>query len=175
MAVAWKLLSSRRNRNFGGIHARQGRGRCAATTILSCLSGADRCGRRHARRVRGAPRRFGTGGHVRCAGLIAEYDHPYAETVAIRGDPIIAVGSLGSVEQIAGPTAREVDLHGRFLMPGMIDAHVHPIGSGISLIQANFPDTACVPALVQFVADQMRKRESMRSDVLVINQINNSY
>jgi len=38
--------------------------------------------------------------------FIAEYDHPYA--VAIRGDRIIAVGALGSVERIAGPTARKV-------------------------------------------------------------------
>lgn len=105
----------------------------------------------------------------------AEYDHPYAEAVAIRGDRIIAVGALGSVERIAGPTARKIDLHGKFLMPGMIDAHVHPILGGITLIQANFPEAASVPALVQFVAEQMRKRESMRGDVLVINQINNSY
>src|SRR5215470_8360152 len=35
----------------------------------------------------------------------AEYDHPYGEAVAIRGDRIIAVGTLGSVERIAGPTS----------------------------------------------------------------------
>jgi predicted amidohydrolase YtcJ len=105
----------------------------------------------------------------------AEHDHPYAEAVAIRGDRIIAVGTLGLVERIAGPSARKVDLDGKFLMPGMIDAHVHPIWGGITLIQANFPDTASVAALVQFVAEQMRKRESMRGDVLVINDINNSY
>jgi predicted amidohydrolase YtcJ len=105
----------------------------------------------------------------------AEYDHPYAEAVAIRGDRIIAVGTLGSVERIAGPTARKVDLDGKFLMPGMIDAHAHPIWGGITLIQANFSDAASVAALVQFVAEQMRKRESMRGDVLIINGINNSY
>ena len=105
----------------------------------------------------------------------AEYDHPYAEAVAIRGDRIIAVGTLESVERIAGPTARKVDLHGKFLMPGMIDAHVHPIMGGITLIQANFSDAASVAALVQFVAEQMTKRESMRGDVLVINDINASY
>src|SRR6516162_2386274 len=91
----------------------------------------------------------------------AEYDHPYAEAVAIRGDRIIAVGTLGSVEHIAGPTARKVDLHGKFLMPGMIDAHVHPMLGGITLIQANFSDKDSVAALVQFVAEQMRKHESM--------------
>ena len=105
----------------------------------------------------------------------AEYDRPYAEAVAIRGDRIIAVGTLRSVEQIAGPTARKVDLHGKFLMPGMIDPHVHPIYGGITLIQASFSDTASVAALVQFVTEQMKKRESMRGDVLIINNVDPSH
>jgi predicted amidohydrolase YtcJ len=105
----------------------------------------------------------------------AEYDHPYAEAVAIRGDRIIAVGTLDSAERIAGPTARKIDLRGKFLMPGIIDAHAHPIMGGITLIQANFSERASVAALVQFVAEQMRKRESMRGDVLMINNVDPSY
>src|SRR5262249_3614367 len=46
---------------------------------------------------------------------------------------------------------------------------------GITLIQANFSDMASVAALVQFVAEQMRKRESMRGNVLIISDIKNSY
>jgi predicted amidohydrolase YtcJ len=80
----------------------------------------------------------------------AESEHPYAEAVAIRGGRILAVGSLPAVEQSAGPGARKIDLKGKFLMPGMIDAHAHPIDGGVTLIQANFPDTAdSVPALAQ--------------------------
>jgi predicted amidohydrolase YtcJ len=105
----------------------------------------------------------------------AEYDHPYAEAVAIRGERIIAVGTLGTVEQIAGPNARRVDLHGQFLMPGIIDAHAHPIMGGIALTQASFSQSGAVEALVQFVAEQMKRRESMRGDVLVINDIDTSY
>jgi predicted amidohydrolase YtcJ len=106
----------------------------------------------------------------------AEYDHPYAEAVAIRGDRILAVGSLQSVEQAAGPAARKIDLKGKFLMPGMIDAHAHPIAGGVTLIQANFPDTAdSVPALAQFVAEQMKKNTSRLGDVLVINDIDIGY
>jgi predicted amidohydrolase YtcJ len=62
--------------------------------------------------------------------------------VAIRGDRILAVGTLAAVEQAAGPSARKVDLKGKFLMPGMIDAHAHPIDGGLTLIQANFVDTS---------------------------------
>lgn len=106
----------------------------------------------------------------------AEEAHPYAEAVAIRGDRIIAVGTLASVQQTAGPSARKVDLKGKFLMPGMIDAHAHPIAGGVTLIQANFPDTGdSVPALTQFVAQQMGKKGSRLGDVLVINGIDIGY
>ena len=108
------------------------------------------------------------GGHV----FTAEYAHPYANAVAIRGERIIAVGERGSVERIAGPSARKIDLQGKFLMPGMIDAHAHPIYGGMSLILANYPDTGdSVPALVQFVADQMKKNTSRVGDVLTITGI----
>jgi predicted amidohydrolase YtcJ len=106
----------------------------------------------------------------------AEYDHPYAEAVAIRGDRIIAVGALDDVLKIAGPSARKVDLKGKFLMPGMIDAHAHPIAGGVTLTQANFPDTNdSIPALVRFVADKMAKKQSRLGDVLVINAIDIGY
>ena len=98
----------------------------------------------------------------------AEYDHPYADAVAIRGERIIAVGDLSSVERTAGPSARRVDLHGKFLMPGMIDAHAHPIEGGIRRVMAYYPDTTgSIPDLVKFVGEQMDKRTSMQGDVLV--------
>jgi predicted amidohydrolase YtcJ len=106
----------------------------------------------------------------------AEYDHPYADAVAIRGDRIIAVGDLAAVEKAAGPSARRVDLKGKFLMPGMIDGHAHPIDGGLTLIQANYPDTKdSIPALIQFVAEHVKKKDSRLGDVLVVNGIDLGY
>jgi predicted amidohydrolase YtcJ len=106
----------------------------------------------------------------------AEYDHPYAEALAIRGDRILAVGTLAAVEQAAGPDARRVDLKGKFLMPGMIDAHAHPIAGGLTLIQSNFPDMQdSVPALVDFVAKQMDNKATRLGDVLIVNGIDIGY
>jgi predicted amidohydrolase YtcJ len=99
-----------------------------------------------------------------------EPSHPYADAVAVRGDRILAVGDLAAVEQAAGPGARKVDLKGKFLMPGMIDSHAHPIDGGLTLIEANYPDTNdSVPALTQFVAEHVRKKDSRLGDVLVVN------
>jgi predicted amidohydrolase YtcJ len=67
-------------------------------------------------------------------------------------------------------------MKGKFLMPGMIDAHAHPIDGGVTLIQANFPDTTdSVPALAKFVAAQMQTNDSRLGDVLVINGIDIGY
>jgi len=112
------------------------------------------------------------GGHV----FTAEYAHPYAEAVAIRDERIIAVGARDSVERIAGPSARKIDMQGKFLMPGMIDAHAHPIYGGMTLILANFPDASdSVPALVQFVSDEKKKNTSRVGDVLTITGIDIGY
>jgi predicted amidohydrolase YtcJ len=106
----------------------------------------------------------------------AEPDHPYADAVAIRGDRIIAVGDLSAVEKAAGTGARKVDLKGKFLMPGMIDAHAHPIHGGVTLIQANYPDTQdSIPALTQFVTEHVKMKDSRRGDVLVVNGIDIGY
>jgi predicted amidohydrolase YtcJ len=106
----------------------------------------------------------------------AEPEHPYADAVAIRGDRIIAVGELAAVERAAGAAARKVDLKGKFLMPGMIDGHAHPIDGGVTLIQANYPDTQdSIPALTQFVAGHVEKKDSRQGDVLVVNGIDIGY
>jgi predicted amidohydrolase YtcJ len=106
----------------------------------------------------------------------ADYRHPYAEAVAIRGDRIVAVGALPSVERIAGPSARRIDLQGKFLMPGMIDAHAHPIAGGLTLIKASYPGTGnSIPALVQFVTEQVEKKTSRLGDVLVIYDLDIGY
>jgi predicted amidohydrolase YtcJ len=112
----------------------------------------------------------------------AEPSAPYAEAVAIRGDRIVAVGALEAVERVAGQGARRVDLGGRFLMPGMLDAHAHPIGSrkvlggGAILVLANFPDTSdSLPDLVSFVGKTADSRASLMGDTVIVNGLDIGY
>ena len=112
----------------------------------------------------------------------AEPGTPYAEAVAIRGERILAVGARESVESAAGPGARRVDLGGKFLMPGMIDAHAHPIGGrlvlggGFTLVMANFPDTRdSVPDLVTFVGKTADAGTSRLGDTVVVNGVDIGY
>ena len=53
------------------------------------------------------------------------------------GDRITVVGSEEEVRASAGDDARVVDLEGRALLPGFIDAHGHFPGGGIYAVRAD--------------------------------------
>ncbi len=52
---------------------------------------------------------------------------PWASAVAIRGSEIVYVGDDAGVQTLIGPGTEVVDLDGRLLMPGFVEAHVHPM------------------------------------------------
>ncbi|MEM7782924.1 MAG: amidohydrolase family protein [Planctomycetota bacterium] len=55
---------------------------------------------------------------------------PRAESIAISGDRIIAVGSNQAIEKYIGAETRIIDLDGKFVMPGFIEGHAHFVGLG---------------------------------------------
>ena len=67
-------------------------------------------------------------------------DLPWAESFVTRGDRIVFVGTTEDALQYAAGEARTIDLQGRFVMPGVIDAHTHPgliaIGADLSVLDA---------------------------------------
>ncbi|MEI6739044.1 MAG: amidohydrolase [Gemmatimonadaceae bacterium] len=52
------------------------------------------------------------------------------QAVAIAGDRILAVGTTAEMERLAAPGAQRIDLKGRTVTPGLLDAHAHFSGSG---------------------------------------------
>jgi predicted amidohydrolase YtcJ len=77
-----------------------------------------------------------------------------AQAVAIRGDRIVAVGTNAEVRALAGPRTQTIDLGGRTLTPGLLDAHNHFSSSGAdlqSVVDLSYPaakNMADVAALV---------------------------
>src|ERR1051326_352873 len=50
---------------------------------------------------------------------------PTAQTLAIRGGRIAAIGSEAEIRRQAGPSTRLIDLHGMLAIPGFIEGHGH--------------------------------------------------
>jgi predicted amidohydrolase YtcJ len=95
--------------------------------------------------------------------------NPYAEAVAIRGDKIVAVGSLHEVAGTVSPGAERLDLEGKSLFPGFIDSHSHSIDGGMSLISADASEKVrAIKELPSFTAEAKKTGKGMRGDVLEI-------
>ncbi len=56
---------------------------------------------------------------------------PWAEALLVRDGRIAAVGPLERVGAVARPGCTREDLRGRFVMPGIHDAHIHLLWSGL--------------------------------------------
>jgi predicted amidohydrolase YtcJ len=85
-------------------------------------------------------------------------DAPRAEAVAIRGARITAVGSADEVRRFVGPATRVIDLHGRTVTPGLVDAHCHLHGLGESLESLSLRGLGSVAAVAEAVAKAARAR-----------------
>jgi len=99
----------------------------------------------------------------------ADPENPYAEAVAIRGDKIIAVGSLPEVAKSVSPNAERIDLEGKTLFPGFIDSHTHAIDGGLGLIAADASEkVSTLDELPPFVAAAKTSGKGMRGNILEI-------
>jgi predicted amidohydrolase YtcJ len=71
------------------------------------------------------------------------------QALAVRGNAIVAVGTDQAVSAFVGPSTRTVDLNGRVVLPGIIDAHTHPAQSAQDLGKCSLDDKALAPPAVK--------------------------
>ena len=60
-----------------------------------------------------------------------------ASALAIRDGRILYVGSDAALDRYIGPATVKVDLKRRFMMPGLVDGHMHPREAGATLLKCN--------------------------------------
>jgi predicted amidohydrolase YtcJ len=86
--------------------------------------------------------------------LTMDPDNRVVDALYTEGDRIVAVGNAAQVRQLAASGARVVNLEGRALMPGFIDAHSHFPGSGLFAVisDLNSPPIGAVRSIEDVVA-----------------------
>jgi predicted amidohydrolase YtcJ len=80
-----------------------------------------------------------------------------AEAVAVTGNKIERVGTDREVLALRNADTRVVDLKGRSVLPGLIDAHVHVLGAGLSEYRAALPPLDSYAAVQNFIRAQAAK------------------
>jgi predicted amidohydrolase YtcJ len=81
-----------------------------------------------------------------------------AQAVAIAGNRIIAVGTNAEVARVAAPNARRIDLQGRTVTPGLLDAHAHFSGGGadrLFVIDLSYPNVKNMADVAAAIRDKV--------------------
>lgn len=78
------------------------------------------------------------------------------EAIALSGNRVLALGTTREIKALAGPGTRTIDLAGRLATPGLIDAHMHLLPLGMTMVELDLtPATApTLDALLARVAER---------------------
>lgn len=82
---------------------------------------------------------------------------PFGEAMAIAGGRVRFVGSARGAAALKGPRTRVIDLDGRTIIPGMVDAHAHLLGLGMALRTVDLTGTTSYDEVIARVTARARE------------------
>jgi len=84
-----------------------------------------------------------------------------AQAIAIKGGKVVRTGpSAAILKAEKGPSTRVVDLDGKTVLPGLIDAHVHAIGAGLSEFKSKLPPLDSIADIQNYIRDKAKTTPS---------------
>ena len=98
---------------------------------------------------------------------------PQVEAVAVKDGKILAVGTKDELLKSEGDATKLIDLEGRTMLPGFVDAHGHVMGGGLQALSANIlspPDGQVkdIPSLQQTLRDWMADNQKVVDKIKLI-------
>lgn len=81
-----------------------------------------------------------------------------AEALAVTGDRITAVGSDRDLFALAGPQTTVIRLHGRTVIPGIVDAHAHMEREGLKQLRIPLAGLRSIGEILDRIAAEAKRR-----------------
>src|ERR1022692_5827 len=101
--------------------------------------------------------------------------HSVVQAMALRGNTIVAIGTDQAMSALMGPSTRKIDLDGRVVLPGIIDAHTHPAQSSQDLGKCSLDDKALTPSDIKSrVAACLKEQPGERTQWFEVVMVNPS-
>jgi predicted amidohydrolase YtcJ len=98
-----------------------------------------------------------------------------AAAMAVRGHVIVAIGPDREIDALAGKGTKVIDLAGRTVLPGLIDAHTHPAASAQDLGKCNLGDEKmAVAALLDHIRACLKQEPGDPKSWFEVVQVNPS-
>jgi predicted amidohydrolase YtcJ len=84
-----------------------------------------------------------------------------AEAVAVKDGKILAVGKSHEINLLKGANTEVLELGGKTVLPGLIDSHIHMVGTGFTMAQINCrtPPMGSISDIVAAVGEAVAKAE----------------
>ena len=91
-------------------------------------------------------------------GRIVTVDRTFtiADSIAIAGDRIVAVGPAAAMVPVTAPATRTIDLRGKTVVPGLIDGHAHMDREGLKSIFPALGKVRSISDIQDRIADLAR-------------------
>lgn len=81
-------------------------------------------------------------------------------SVAVEGGKVFKTGSSDEMKKLAGKSTKLIDLGGKTVVPGLIDAHCHPMETVMmkeTWVDCRYPETASVKQALEHIAAWAKK------------------
>jgi len=81
------------------------------------------------------------------------------EAVAVKGNTILALGSLAEIEKYKGENTQVIDLQGKIMTPGFIEGHAHIMGVGYNELNLDLMNVKSYDEMVEKVREAAAKAQ----------------
>jgi len=88
--------------------------------------------------------------------VTADAKFSVVEAMAVEKGRIVATGTSASMLARKGPSTKLVDLAGKMVLPGLIDAHVHALGAGLSEFDSKLPPLNSIVEIQAFIREKAK-------------------
>lgn len=92
-----------------------------------------------------------------------------AEAIAIEDDRILAVGSNNDILKLANENTKQIHLHGKTVLPGLTDSHVHSTGASMYEFDHPVPYMETIADVLAYVKSRADLLED--GDWITVNQV----
>lgn len=79
------------------------------------------------------------------------------QAIAIRDGKILAVGQNDEILRLKDSSTQLIDLHGRTVIPGIIDSHNHPTSFGMKLFRPDLSKPTTIAGIVDLMAAKVKE------------------
>ncbi len=95
-------------------------------------------------------------------GVVITVDKEFtvAQAVAVSRGRFVAVGSDEDILSLSCPKTEKIDLHGRTVVPGLIEGHAHPENASLSELERPLANPRTVKQCLDWIAEMVRLKKT---------------